>query len=179
MQERVLFSREQIARRVGELAEVLSRDYAGKDLLVVGVLKGAFVFLADLVRRLSIPCEVDFARLASYGAGTESSGAVQVTKDIETPPAGRDILVVEDIVDTGITLAFFVDWLRRKNPRSVRVCAFLDKPGRRQVPFAADYVGFSIEDAFVVGYGMDCNERHRQLPEVRVLGENAGGTETP
>ncbi|MCE5283525.1 MAG: hypoxanthine phosphoribosyltransferase [Deltaproteobacteria bacterium] len=169
----ILFSKTVIEGRVRELAGRISGEYAGKNLLIVGVLKGAFVFMADLVRGLDIPCRVDFVRLASYGAGSTSSGKVRITKDLETDIAGRHVLVVEDIVDTGLTLAWLVETLRQRQPASLRVCVFLDKSQRRQVPFTADYVGFTIPDAFVVGYGLDFNEDFRFLPDVCVLREIA------
>jgi hypoxanthine phosphoribosyltransferase len=165
----ILFPKEIIERRVRELAEQISRDYAGKELLIVGILNGAFIFMADLIRGLGIPCRVDFVRLASYGCGSVSSGEVRITKDLETPIAGRDILIVEDIVDTGLTLSRLVEVLRERRPASLRVCAFLDKTERRRVPFAADYVGFFIPDRFVVGYGLDYHENFRFLPDVCVL----------
>jgi len=166
MNKQILISKDAIDRRVGELGEQISRDYANSELIVVGVLKGAFIFMADLIRALRIPCRVDFARLASYGSGASSSGKVVMTKDIETSIKGRDILIVEDIVDTGLTLKFLVDWFLERNPRSLKVCAFLDKRGRRKVPFEADYVGFTVDDAFVIGYGLDFNEKGRFLPDV-------------
>lgn len=172
--EKILISREAIEKRVHEIADAVSRDYQGRELVVIGVLKGAFIFMADLVRALSIPCRVDFARLASYGAGAASSGKVVMTKDIETSIRGRDILIVEDIVDTGLTLAFLVDWFRERNPASLRVCAFLDKRRRRRVPFEADYVGFTIDDGFVVGYGLDFDEKARFLPDVYVVETGEG-----
>ena len=165
----ILFSRERIGNRVVELAGQISRDYEGRELLLVGILKGAFIFMADLIRGISVPCQVDFVRLASYGGGSQSSGEVRITKDLETPIEGRDVLIVEDIVDTGLTLSCLVKVLRERGPASLRVCAFLDKKERRQVPFEADYVGFSIPDAFVVGYGLDYNENFRFLPDVCVL----------
>ena len=164
----VLFSREVIDRRVRELADRISLEYEGTELLVVGVLKGAFVFMADLIRNLNVPCRIDFIRAASYGSGSVSSGKIRIEKDIETPIAGRDVLIVEDIVDTGLTLCSLVKILRERQPASIRVCAFLDKRERRQVPFQADYVGFSIPDHFVVGYGLDYNEKFRFFPDVRV-----------
>lgn len=167
--QEILFTREQIGRRVVELAARISADYAGRELIVIGVLKGAFIFMADLVRALSIPCRVDFARLASYGADAASAGKVVMTKDIETSIRGCDILIVEDIVDTGLTLAFLVDWFRERNPASLKVCAFIDKRRRRRVPFEADYVGFTIDDGFVVGYGLDFDEKARFLPDVHVI----------
>jgi hypoxanthine phosphoribosyltransferase len=165
----ILFPKAVIERRVGELAAQISGDYMGKELLIVGILNGAFVFMADLIRALDVPCTVDFVRMASYGSGSLSSGEVLIRKDLEKPVAGRDILIVEDIVDTGLTLSRLVEILRERNPASLRVCTFLDKRERRRVPFEADYVGFPIPDAFVVGYGLDYNEQYRFLPDVRVL----------
>jgi len=169
VKKEVLFTKEAIDRRVRELAEKISQDYEGRELIMIGVLKGAFIFMSDLIRNISIPCTVDFARLASYGAGTASSGKVIVAKDIETSIRGKDILIVEDIVDTGLTLKFFVDWLKERNPRSLKVCAFLDKRLKRKVAFEADYVGFTIDDGFVVGYGLDFNEQYRFFPDVYVV----------
>ena len=165
----VLIARKDIDRRVKELAALISGDYQGADLIIVGILKGAFVFMADLIRYMSIPCQVDFVRLASYGTGTVSTGNVAISKDIETSVEGRDILVVEDILDTGLTLSSLVERLKKRAPRSLRVCVFLDKKERRKVPFEADYVGFDIPDRFVVGYGLDFNEMYRFLPDVCVL----------
>ena len=165
----ILFSREEIKARVRELAGKISRDYADRELIVIGILKGAFIFMADLIREITIPCRVDFARLASYGAGSESSGKVVMTKDIETSINGKDILIVEDILDTGLTMQYFVDWLKERNPRSLKICAFLDKRKRRKVPLEADYVGFTIEDGFVVGYGLDFNEKYRFSPDIYVI----------
>ncbi|PKN72000.1 MAG: hypoxanthine phosphoribosyltransferase [Deltaproteobacteria bacterium HGW-Deltaproteobacteria-10] len=169
MNKEILFSRNAIEQRVRELAGQISGDYQGRELIVIGVLKGAFIFMADLIRELAIPCKVDFVRVASYGAGQESSGKVVLTKDIETSIKGRDVLIVEDIVDTGLTLTYLVNWLKERNPHTLRVCAFLDKPKRRKVSFEADYVGFAIEDVFVVGYGLDFDEQARFLPEVYIL----------
>ncbi len=167
----VLYSQEQIKTRVRELAVQISRDYEGKELIVIGVLKGAFIFMADLIRCLTIPCRVDFVRLASYGAEAVSSGKVVMTKDIETSIKDQEILIVEDVVDTGLTLSFLINWLQERNPRSLKVCAMLDKRQRRQVPFEADYVGFTIEDGFVVGYGLDFNEKARFLPDICLVTE--------
>ncbi|HOW56714.1 MAG TPA: hypoxanthine phosphoribosyltransferase [Smithellaceae bacterium] len=169
MRREVLYDRSQIAARVKELAREISDDYQGRDLIVIGVLKGAFIFMADLIRALSIPCRVDFIKVASYGAGTESSGRIKMTKDIETELTGRDVLIVEDIVDSGLTLSWLVDYLKKKNPCSLKVCAFLDKSSRRKVPFTADYTGFTMDDGFVVGYGLDYNEQARYLPEVYIV----------
>jgi hypoxanthine phosphoribosyltransferase len=156
-------------KRVGELAARISVDYAGKEPLLIGILNGAFVFMADLIRALTIPCTIDFVRMASYGAGSVSSGNVLIRKDLEMPVAGRDLLIVEDIVDTGCTLSRLKEILQQRSPASMKVCVLLDKRERRKVPFEADYVGFQIPDAFVVGYGLDYNEQFRFLPDVRVV----------
>jgi len=171
MQKEILFPRAAIDEKVKELAALISKDYEGRELIVIGILKGAFIFMADLIRSLSIPCQVDFARIASYGSRSVSSGKVILMKDIEMSIKGKDILIVEDIVDTGITLSYFVEWLKERNPRSLKVCAFLDKRGRRKVTFEADYVGFAIEDGFVVGYGLDFDEKARFLPDVYIMKE--------
>jgi hypoxanthine phosphoribosyltransferase len=169
--KRILYSREVIDRKVKELAEQISRDFSGKDLVVVGVLKGSFMFMADLIRAMTIPCTIDFIRVASYGTATVSSGKVQITKDIETAIAGRDVLVVEDIIDTGLTLAFLRDRLLERAPRSLKFCTLIDKKHRREVEFHSDYVGFDLDQGFVVGYGLDFNEKARYLPDVYVLEE--------
>ena len=171
MNREVLFSKDVIEQRVRELAEEISRDYAGGELIVVGILKGAFIFMADLIRSFKVPCQVDFAQLASYGSGTVSSGDMAIRKDIGLPIAGRDVLIVEDIVDTGLTLSFLVETLKKRGPRSLKVCVFLDKKARRKVPFTADYTGFDIDDGFVVGYGLDFNEQGRYLPDIYVIKE--------
>jgi len=172
VKKEILISKPEIDDRVQSLADEISRDYEGKDLVLICILKGAFVFMADLIRCLCIPCRVDFVRLASYGTGTVSSGSIMITKDIETPIYGTDVLIVEDIVDTGLTLSFLVDKLKEKGPRSLKVCVLLDKKERRQVPFNAEYVGFDIPDRFVVGYGLDFNEMYRFLPDVYVIQED-------
>lgn len=172
MRKSVLYSREAIRERVLELGEEVSRAYEDRNLVVIGVLKGAFMFMADLVRALRIPCRIDFIRVASYGSGTETSGRIELTKDIETDITGKDVLIVEDIIDTGLTLTYLVENLRARNPRSLKVCAFLDKKLRRKVPFEADFVGFTMDDGFVIGYGLDFDEQGRFLPDVCVL--NAG-----
>ncbi|MGQ9688707.1 MAG: hypoxanthine phosphoribosyltransferase [Desulfobaccales bacterium] len=176
MEKKILFSREQIAQKVQELAARISRDYAGKDLLLVGILKGAFIFMADLARALEFPVEVDFVRLASYGRGTETSGEVHITKDVELPVKGRHVLVVEDIVDAGLTLDFLLGHLASHQPASLRICCLIDKRERRQVEVPLDYVGFTVEKGFLVGYGLDWAEKFRTLPDVYELvktGESA------
>lgn len=167
----ILLAEDEIAARVRELGEQISRDYEGKDLLLVGILKGAFVFLSDLVRNISIPVSVDFVALSSYGGGTSSSGIVKVTKDLDVSVEGRHVLIVEDIVDTGWTLkmSYLAENLRAGNAASVRVCTLLDKPSRRQVDIELDYVGFVIPNKFVVGYGLDCNGLCRNLPFIGIL----------
>ena len=169
MSKEILFSRDAIQKRIKELAGKISGDYAGRELVVIGILKGAFIFMADLVREISIPCEIDFVRVASYGAGSESLGKVVMTKDIETSIKRRDILIVEDIVDTGLTLQYLVNWLKERSPHSLKICAFLDRRKRRKVSCEADYVGFTIDDGFVVGYGLDFNEQYRFFPDVYVI----------
>jgi hypoxanthine phosphoribosyltransferase len=169
MSREILFSRDAIQKRVKELAGQISGDYAGRELVFIGILKGAFIFMSDLVREISIPCKIDFVRVASYGASSENSGKVVMTKDIETSIKDRDILIVEDIVDTGLTLQYLVNWLKGKNPHSLKICVFLDKRKRRKVSFEADYVGFTIDDGFVVGYGLDFNEQYRFFPDVYVI----------
>ena len=174
-QKRCLISREDIARRVAELAAQISRDYTGRDLVMVGVLKGAFIFLADLVRALPFPVEVDFVRLKSYGAGTVSSGEIHITKDVEEPLQDRDVLIVEDIVDLGLTLDFLRQHLLTHHPRSLKICCLIDKKERRQVEVTLDYTGFTVEKGFLVGYGLDCGEKNRTWPEVYVLETKPGG----
>lgn len=150
-----------------ELASRINRDYEGKDLVLIGILKGAFIFMADLARRLSSPVTLDFVRLASYGCETETCGSVRITKDIEIPVKGRNVLVIEDIVDTGTTLNWFLDHLRRTHsPESLRVCALIDKHERRKVNIPLDYVGMRVESGFIVGYGLDFSENHRNLPAI-------------
>lgn len=162
----LLYAREEIAQRVRELAAVISADYAGKELVIVGILRGAFVFLGDLVRQLTIPVLVDFVGAASYGSGTETSGRVAITKELQVPVSGREILLVEDIEDTGITLQAIQDKLKALEPRSVKVCTLIDKRERRVVDVQVDYVGFRIAKGFVVGYGIDYAERYRHLPDI-------------
>jgi len=169
---KILFPKETIQKRVREMANQISKDYAGKELILIGVLKGAFIFMADLIREINIPCRVDFARLASYGAGSESSGKVVLTKDIETSIKDKDILIFEDILDTGLTMQYFVEWLKERNPKSLKTCVFLDKRKRRKVPLEADYVGFTIDDGFVVGYGLDFNEMYRFSPDIYTIHSN-------
>jgi hypoxanthine phosphoribosyltransferase len=165
----VLISQEEIRKRVKEMALEISRDYSGKDLLMVGILKGSFVFLADLLRSLEQDAAVDFMGTVSYGVSTESSGEVRITKDLEQSVSGRHVLLVEDIVDTGLTLRYLLDTLKTRQPASLKVCALLDKPARRRTRVNLDYYGFIIPNVFVVGYGLDYGEKYRGLPYVGVL----------
>jgi len=161
-----LLSREQIDSIVKGIADRISKDYDQREVVLVCILKGAFMFLSDLVRHLRIPVQIDFVRLASYGAGMRSSGRIEITKDIETSLEGKDVLIIEDIIDSGHTLLFLKERLILANPRSVRICALLDKKERREVKIEVDYIGKEIEDVFVVGYGIDFNEAYRNLPEI-------------
>lgn len=161
-----LISAERLAERVGQLADQISADYAGNMPLIVGVLKGAWVFMADLVRRLTIPVRCDFVMLASYGMATESTGQVTLRLDLTEPAENRHIVLVEDVVDTGDSLRWLMDHLAKKSPASLRLCALLDKPARRRSTVKIDYLGFTVPDRFVVGYGIDCRERYRELPYV-------------
>ena len=160
---------ERLAERVRELGAEISRDYAGKDLLLVGVLKGAVFFLSDLMRHLDVPCEVDFMAVASYGSSTDSSGVVRILKDLDASIEGRDVLIVEDIVDSGLTLSYLLRTMRARDPRSLEVCALLTKPERRKVELPIRYTGFEIPNRFVIGYGLDYGEKFRNLPFVAVL----------
>jgi hypoxanthine phosphoribosyltransferase len=166
---RVVVSEEELARRTRELGEELSRDYEGKDLLLLGILKGAVFFLSDLMRWLDIGAEVDFMAVASYGSATKSSGVVRILKDLERPIEGRDVLIVEDIVDSGLTLRYLLGSLGGRGPRSLEVCALLSKPDARTVEVPVRYVGFEIPNEFVIGYGLDFQQRYRGLPYVATL----------
>ena len=167
----ILVPAEDLERRVRELAADVSRDYEGKDLVLVGVLKGAVFFLSDLMRHLVVPCEVDFMAVASYGSATKSSGVVRILKDLDAVIEGRDVLIVEDIVDSGLTLQYLLRNLAGRNPRSLEVCALLIKPERRKVDLHPRYVGFEIPNTFAIGYGLDYAERYRNLPYVAALKE--------
>jgi hypoxanthine phosphoribosyltransferase len=167
----ILVQRDELEHRVRELAEEISRDYADRDLLLVGVLKGAVFFLSDLMRHLDVDCEVDFMAVASYGSSTDSSGVVRILKDLDISIEGRHVLIVEDIVDSGLTLSYLLRTLRARNPASLEVCALLTKPERRKVELPIRYVGFEIPNRFAIGYGLDHAERFRNLPFVAVLEE--------
>jgi hypoxanthine phosphoribosyltransferase len=167
---RILIPAEQLQAKVAELGVTLSRDYAGRELTLVSVLKGALPFMADLMRAISIPVQIDLMEVSSYGGtATETSGLVRILKDLSSSIDGRDVLIVEDIIDTGLTLNYLLRYLRGKNPRTLRICALLDKPARRLVEIEIDYRGFTIPDQFVVGYGLDYGEFYRNLPFIGVL----------
>jgi len=165
-QPKILIHQEEIRQAVAKLAAEIRRDYKGKQLLLIGILKGSFVFMADLMRQLELPVEVDFVKLSSYGAGTKTSGKVKMVQGLKTPIKGRDVLVVEDIVDTGLTVSFLIDYLRKKKPASLRLCALTDKPSRHQIPVTIDYLGFTVPNKFIVGYGIDWNEQFRYLQDI-------------
>jgi hypoxanthine phosphoribosyltransferase len=166
-----LVSQDDLQHRVRELGAEISRDYAGKELFLVGVLKGAVFFLSDLMRSLEVPCEVDFMAVASYGSSTDSSGVVRILKDLDATIEGKDVLIVEDIIDSGLTLSYLLRTLRARDPRTLEVCALLTKPERREVDLPIRYTGFEIPNKFVIGYGLDHAERYRNLPYVAVLQE--------
>ena len=167
--QEVLFSEEQLKTRVNEIAQQISKDYAGKEIMLISVLRGSFIFMADLCRAIDLPCTLDFMAVSSYGKGTTSSGQVQITKDLSEDISGRHIIVVEDILDSGNTLSYLLKILENRHPASIRLCTLLDKPERRVKPVEVHYSGFSIPDAFVVGYGLDYAEMYRNLPYIGIL----------
>jgi hypoxanthine phosphoribosyltransferase len=167
----VLIDEDALAGRITELAEEVSNDYAGRDLLLIGVLKGAVFFMADLMRQITVPCEVDFMAISSYGGSTDSSGVVRILKDLDINIRERDVLVVEDIIDSGLTLQYLMRNLSSREPASLEVCALLTKPERREIEVPVRYVGFEIPNRFVIGYGLDFGERYRNLPYVGVLND--------
>jgi len=164
-----LYSAEQIARRVAELGAQIARDYQGKELVLLGVLKGSYIFCADLTRAIDLPLSVDFIGLSSYGEATESSGVVKITSDVTRPIEGKHVLIVEDIVDTGLTMRYLLDNLATRRPASVKLCTLLHKAARARTRIPIDYLGFQIEDRFVVGYGLDANDRYRNVPFIGVI----------
>ena len=169
----ILIDAETLQGRIRELGEEISADYDGRDLLLVGVLKGAVFFMADLMRELTVPCEIDFMAISSYGAQTDSSGVVRILKDLDINIAGRDVLVVEDIIDSGLTLSYLMRNLKARKPATLEICALLTKPDRREIDVPVRYVGFEIPNRFVIGYGLDFGERYRNLPYVAVLSDDA------
>lgn len=167
--EQVLLSQQQIREKVEELGAQISQDYAGKEPVLVSVLKGAFIFMADLCRPITIPCSMDFMAVSSYGAGTESSGRVRIIKDLDTIIQNKHVILVEDVLDSGITLHYLIQLLRQRQPASLRLVTLLDKPARRRAQVDVDYCGFQVPDAFLVGYGLDYGEKYRNLPDVCIL----------
>ncbi len=167
--QEILFTEEQLKNRVGEIARQIESDYAGKEVMFIGILRGSFVFMADLCRAVGLPCTLDFMSVSSYGSGTTSSGQIQIIKDLSEDITGRHVIVVEDILDSGNTLSYLLNILEHRHPASVRLCALLDKPERRVKPVELHYSGFSIPDAFVVGYGLDYAEKYRNLPYIGIL----------
>ncbi|MBE5802214.1 MAG: hypoxanthine phosphoribosyltransferase [Clostridiales bacterium] len=165
----ILYTREQLAEAVAKLGERITRDYQGKKPVMVCILKGASVFFCDLIRQIDLPVEIDFMVVSSYGSGTATTGEVNIKKDLGRPVNGRDVIIVEDIVDSGVTLSSLKKWMDSKGVASLRICSLLDKPARRRVPLSVDYSCFEIPDAFVVGYGLDYAERYRNLPDIGVL----------
>ena len=170
--ERILFTEEELAARVKELGEQISRDYEGKNVVLIGVLKGAVVFFSDLMRAVTVPAAIDFIACSSYGMGSTTSGEVQIRKDLDHSIEGKHVIVVEDIVDTGTTLHYLLDNLAKRGAKSVKLAALLNKPSRRKVNVAVDYMGFEVPDYFVVGYGLDYAERYRNLPYIGILKES-------
>jgi len=177
--EDVLLTGDQLRERVAELGAQLSADYADRDPVLVSVLKGSIIFLADLIRAMEIPLSLDLMEVSSYGASTESSGQVRILKDLSKPIAGRNVIVVEDIIDTGLTLNYLLKYLADKNPASIRIVCLLDKPARRLAEIPIDYRGFTIPDRFVIGYGLDYDERYRNLPYIGVLRPSVYGATPP
>ena len=167
--QEVLFSQQQLEERVDQIAQEITRDYAGKEIVLISVLRGYFVFMADLCRRIDLPCTIDFMSVSSYGSGTSSTGQVQITKDLSGDISCKHILVVEDILDSGNTLSYLLKLLEQRKPASIRLCTLLDKPERRVKPVEVHYSGFTIPDAFVVGYGLDYAEHYRNLPYIGIL----------
>jgi hypoxanthine phosphoribosyltransferase len=165
----LLISKEAIEHRVRELADQISAEYSGQEPVMVGILKGAIFFMADLVRAMTIPTEIDFIRASSYGSGTTTSGTIHVTKDVEIPLENKPVILVEDIVDTGLTLNHIVETMKKKNPKSLKICALIDKLERRDIEVHVDYCGFRVEEGFLVGCGLDFNEKHRYLPDIYIL----------
>ena len=167
--QEILFTEGQLKKRVDEIARQIEADYAGKEIMLISVLRGSFIFMADLCRAIHLPCTLDFLSVSSYGKGTSSSGQVQITKDLSEDITGRHVIVVEDILDSGNTLSYLLKMLNNRHPASIRLCTLLDKPSRRSKPITADYVGFTVPDEFVVGYGLDYAQKYRNLPYIGIV----------
>ncbi len=167
--DHVLYDEATIAAKVRELGTVITKDYEGKEPFLIGVLKGCFVFMSDLARAIDLNCDIDFMAVSSYGSGTTTTGAVQIKKDLSRDIEGRDVIIIEDILDSGVTLSYLKSYLGNRNPASIRICTLMDKPARRKADIVADYIGFVCPDEFVVGYGLDYDEKYRNLPFIGVL----------
>ncbi len=167
--EKVIFSEEEIASKVKELGDVITKDYEGRNLLIVGILKGSCVFMTDLIRCIDLDCSIDFMRVSSYGSGTRSTGSINIELDLRCPIKDYDVLIVEDILDSGNTLSCLKDILLMRGPKSLKICTLFDKPERRLAPITADYIGFTIPNSFIVGYGLDYDEKYRNLPYIGLL----------
>ena len=172
MVKRILIPQSDIADMCRRLGEQITHDYRGKEIILIGVLKGAFVFMADLARNINVPCRIDFISVSSYGSGTRTSGVVRITKDLDSDISGKHIIVVEDIVDTGLTLKHLRELLSTRNPASIALCTAFDKPDRRKVELEVEYIGLQVPDEFIVGYGLDFDGKYRNLPDVAVLGDD-------
>ncbi|MCJ7514480.1 MAG: hypoxanthine phosphoribosyltransferase [Dehalococcoidia bacterium] len=168
-QPKLLITQGKINQAVGKLGAEINRDYRGRQPLLIGILKGSFIFMADLVRQLDLPIEVDFVKLSSYGSGTRTSGKIKVVQGLKSTIKGRDVLIIEDIVDTGLTVSFLMDNLRKKKPASLKLCVLVDKPSEHKVPVTIDYLGFTVPDKFIVGYGIDWNEKYRHLRDICII----------
>ena len=164
--QEILISKEELAAKVKELAAMITRDYAGEEILLVGILKGSVPFMADLMREIDLDLTIDFMSVSSYGSATKSSGVVRIIKDLDTPLEGKNVIIVEDIIDTGLTLDYLKHYLAGRQPKTLKICAILDKPSRRKVEIKGDYVGFEVDDKYIVGYGLDLDQRYRNLPYV-------------
>ncbi|WP_036682810.1 hypoxanthine phosphoribosyltransferase [Pelobacter seleniigenes] len=167
----ILFSRERIAQEVKRIGQEISRDFQDQEVMLVGVLKGSFLFIADLIREIEVPSVIDFVRLASYGSGTQTSGIIEFRKELEMPIRGRNVIIVEDIIDSGYTLECLYNKLLLQEPRTLKICTLIDKKARREVEIEADYVGITMDDGFIIGYGLDHDEKYRNLPDIYVVDE--------
>lgn len=170
--EEVLISKEQLAAKVAELGAQISKDYEGEELFLIGILKGSVPFMADLMRAITLDVEMDFMSVSSYGSGTKSSGVVRILKDLDSDIAGKNVLIVEDIIDSGLTLAYLKEYLAKRNPKSIKIVTMLSKPARRKADLEADYTGFVVDDKFIVGYGLDIDQKYRNLPYISWIKED-------
>lgn len=168
----IMINQDEISQRAKEIAAQITKDYAGESILLIGILRGAVPWMVDVMKQIDLDVEIDFMAVSSYGAATKSSGVVKINKDLDSDIEGKHIIIVEDIVDTGITLQYLTGYLENRQPKSIKICALLDKPARRRAEIYADYIGFTVEDKFIVGYGLDFNQKYRQLPYISCLAED-------